>query len=63
MFIRHISNHEKVKKVTEGDSEETWKKPRDYKETRFLRTKNCECNMTIWTSKSRTSFDKNKSQV
>ena len=23
MFIRHISNHEKVKKVTEGDSEET----------------------------------------
>ena len=28
MFIRHISNHEKVKKVTEGDSEETWKKPR-----------------------------------
>ena len=34
----------------------------DYKETRFLRTENCESNMTIWTSKSSTSFDKNKSQ-
>ena len=34
----------------------------DYKETRFLRTKNCESNMTTWTSKSSTSFDKNKSQ-
>ena len=32
-----------------------------YKESGFLRTKKNESNMTIWSSKSGTSFYKNKS--